>query len=752
VRRWLPRLALLLAGVLAIALGGVWYLIATLDLVALEAQAALAVRERTGHDLRLEGLRVQLFPLPSLAVEGLALGPAPGFGPEPLVAVERARARVRLLPLLRGELALGELRLEGARLRMCRNTQGRGSWETLREHLAASAGEGRVEGMPRLQRLLVKDAVVLLEDQASGRRLELLSETLSVEPPDGSGPSELLLLGSLRSTEPAVELELALQARGALDEGALSVDALRVEGTLRGEAVPGGERAFELSAPFTMHLDSGRVELPALAVDSAGLRLQGSAIPEPDGRVEGRLAAESADLRGLLRSLGREPAFEDPTAFSRGRVEGGFAWDGEALRLQGLRLQVDETSVSGAAVLSRLEPPVLWLDLHADRLDLDRYATAGEGGGTPRLPASLRGGWIEGRVAVDRLEAGGLALEDLELPFQLEGAGRLGVEGASASLLGGRLALDLDASLGAEPRFHAQGSLEGLDLAQLAAVSGEEGRISGRLGLELNLWASGAEREALLASLHGRLCLEARDGELPLSSREGGLQREGRFASHARLAEERAALIRERAAARIKERLGVERPSRLHYRHIGGCFGVQQGVASSIDLLIDADELRLDGAGEIDLPGEAVDIGCRITMGDLPPMDLLVKGSMDDPQITLDRPEALELARHRVEQQRAALRGQVEEQRAVLQERRAELRDELREKASPGVEKLLDQREQALERRDELRDKVQEARQGLRGKWKQARGGSLEEGESEELSPREGAEAPPSPDPEEQED
>ncbi len=81
MRRWLPRLALLLAGVLAIALGGVWYLIATLDLVALEAQAALAVRERTGHDLRLEGLRVQLFPLPSLAVEGLALGPAPGFGP-----------------------------------------------------------------------------------------------------------------------------------------------------------------------------------------------------------------------------------------------------------------------------------------------------------------------------------------------------------------------------------------------------------------------------------------------------------------------------------------------------------------------------------------------------------------------------------------------------------------------------------------------------------------------------------------------
>ena len=83
MRRWIARLLALLVGVLLLAFGLVVYLASSLDLVALEAQLDLAARERTGHDLDIEGLDVDLLPLPALTVEGLQLGAAPGFGPVP---------------------------------------------------------------------------------------------------------------------------------------------------------------------------------------------------------------------------------------------------------------------------------------------------------------------------------------------------------------------------------------------------------------------------------------------------------------------------------------------------------------------------------------------------------------------------------------------------------------------------------------------------------------------------------------------
>ena len=70
MRRWVPRLLALAAGVLLLAGACVAYLAANLDLTALEAQLDLAVRERTGHDLDLEALEVDLLPLPALTLQG----------------------------------------------------------------------------------------------------------------------------------------------------------------------------------------------------------------------------------------------------------------------------------------------------------------------------------------------------------------------------------------------------------------------------------------------------------------------------------------------------------------------------------------------------------------------------------------------------------------------------------------------------------------------------------------------------------
>ncbi len=729
MRHWLPRVALLLVGVALIAIGGLWYLASTIDLVALEAQLALAARERTGHDLKLEGIGLQPFPLPGLTLTGVELSAAPGFGPEPMLRVEQARARLRLRPLLRGELALGVVELQGVHVAFERTTSGRGSWETMVERLRSSRGDGPPASLPSVGVLRIRGAQLQLDDRVTDSSTSVRIQQLSVAPLSGPGTKELALKASLSRDTPAVEADVSLTASVALDDGRVDPAWLASVIQLRGEAVPSGSLDLRLASTLGFDPELGVLDLRGLELEAAGLHLSGSArYAEGEGgpTLDGRLELEAPELRGTLAALGRAPALTDPGALARGSASFGYAWDGATLRLEDIDARLDDTRARGALSLASLEPLALWFDLGLDQIDLDRYAGPDDdGSGSPLSPA-LRSAWVDGRLAVGTLRSGGLELSELELGLALQ-RGALVIDDAEALALGGSLRGAARADLVASPpRFDIQAEVQDLDLPGLVRASGSERDISGRLDLKLDLLASGAAREALLSSLDGRLCVAARDGAMPLARRQGASDvRQGERAWRARLAQERFELLRARLVEKASAKLEAQRPDRLDFRHMGACFDIDQGLARSDDVLVDAERLRLEGVGELDLPGAAIDMSCSLTLEGLPAMALRVQGSLDDPIVELDKPGAMDVVRHRMQQKRGALQAQAEQQREQLrdevQERRQELRDDLREKSGEGVERLLDQREQALERRDEIRQQVQEARQGLRDQLRGSR-------------------------------
>ena len=697
MRRWFPRIALLLVGLAAIALAGLGYLVSNLDLVALEAQLALAVRERTGHDLRVEDVGLRLLPQPGLELSGLELSAAPGFGPAPLARVEHARARLRLRPLLvRGELELGTVVLEGLALELERSASGRGSWETLVEHLHALPNAPGAATLPPIARISLVDARLSFEDRASGRAVDLDALQLRLGP---LGTAELPLLeiaGRLRSRDPALDSDFVLVT--PIDTGH--------EGS-------------------SLALEDLHLELLGQALD-ASVRV---APGEEGTTVEGWLRVPSLDLRALAAGLGRSIAPGAPSALARGSLATHYRWDGSALRLDELRWVVDESTVTGAAILAGLEPPAVWADLSVDRLDLDCYAPFfGARGAAPRvpaLPAGLRYANVEGRLRVGQLSSGGLDLQQVSLPVSLVG-NTLEVSDASAGLLGGEVQVSARAHLdGVVPAYGLQARVWSLDLARLLAATGSSREMTGSLGLELDLAAAGAHREALLEALVGQLCVELSDGEMPLADRPlPAREREGDRHWQLRRVERQLGLIQQQLVAHAQEKLDARRPERLVYSRIGACFLVDDSVARSDDVRVVAEGMDLAGAGVLDLAEPSVEMALVLSLEGLPPMDLRISGPLDDPQVDLDKPGAMDVARHRVGL------------------RRDELRDGLRERKGEGVDRLVDHREQVLERREELRDQAQEARQGLRDQirgtrqaLRDGRRGDAEGDASEEPSP-----------------
>ncbi len=96
------------------------------------------VEEKTGRELTLSGdLKLSVFPWIALESGPAALGDAPGFGPEPFVSIRQARVGVRLLPLLSGKVEVGNVRLDGARIRLITDEKGRENWADLGKSEAA---------------------------------------------------------------------------------------------------------------------------------------------------------------------------------------------------------------------------------------------------------------------------------------------------------------------------------------------------------------------------------------------------------------------------------------------------------------------------------------------------------------------------------------------------------------------------------------------------------------------------------------
>src|SRR5678816_1889363 len=127
------------------------------------------VKEKTGRELTLSGdLKLSVFPWIALETGPASLGDAQGFGPEPFVSIKEAHVGVRLLPLLRGKVEVGSVRLDGARIRLITDESGRDNWADLGKSetppTTPQPETGATE-IPTIAGLEISDAAVVMENR-----------------------------------------------------------------------------------------------------------------------------------------------------------------------------------------------------------------------------------------------------------------------------------------------------------------------------------------------------------------------------------------------------------------------------------------------------------------------------------------------------------------------------------------------------------------------------------------------------------
>jgi len=709
----MAKLLKLIGALVAVLAGLVLIAVIVLPLVIdpndYKEEIAAEVARQTGRTLSIEGdLSLAVFPWLGLDIGPTQLSNAAGFEDPYMARMETVQVRVKLLPLLRKQLEVDTVRLNGLVLNLARDKDGRTNWADLADKSAvestgkadtdAAAGDRGGAGLAGLAigGIEVSGARLTWDDRAAATRYEItdLAFTTGAIEPEETFDLDLRFRAS--AAQPAIEGQFHLKGSVLLAAGlrAVEVTAASVDVEASGSGVPGEQVSLSLASDVFVDLDAETLSLPNMVLETLGLNISGTVagtgIMADDPQLSGVLAVAQFSPRAVIEKLGLAPVVtRDPQVLAQAEVSLDWTASPQHFAASKLNLTLDDTRIDGSARVDSFAQPAIGFALKVDRIDLDRYlppeaaeestdqSAAGVASGsasdsTEQLPLeTLRSLNLNGKLDVGRLTA--FKLQSSNLVIQIKAKdGLLRLNPLGASLYAGQYNGDitLDARK-ATPRISINEKVSGVQAGPLLQDLTGEARVEGTADVSAKLDGSGSTADAIKKTLNGTTAFSFTEGSVK------GVNI--------------AALIR-KAQAKLKGQPAPQeqQPNQTDFSTMQGTATVSNGVVRNDDLLVQSPLLRITGKGQVSLPAETIDytLTTRLT-GSLDGKDgksleelrdvsipVRVGGTFSKPTYVPDLGAALSDAA------KARLEEKVEEQKQKLQEK---LGDELQDKLLKGL-------------------------------------------------------------------
>ena len=620
-----------------------------------------AVKKNTGRDLVIEDeLKLTVFPWLGINAGGVELGNAPGFDERLFARTEKVRVRVKLLPLLGGNVVMDTVTIHGLELNLARKADGSTNWDDLAATGETTATESDDDAPAAVAfavgGLDVRDAALSWRDDQVGQAFQISNLSVETGALAGGEPVDLSLSFNLDGGPPEIKGRLALSGTLETDTQAGTYDAsgLELEVDLQGPGLPGGATKLAFGASVSADMQAHTAAVRELVLTALGLELTGAlnlTQLDTDPAIQGELNVAKFNLREMLETLGGT-AIEtaDPSALTAVSFRTGLSGSLSNIKLQDVTLELDDTKLTGQASYGA----GIGFDLQGDAIDADRYlppetsgqaATPGAATASADLPVeTLRALNIDGRFQLGKLKVFNLQLSEIALTL-LAKDGNIRLSPVSAKLYEGSYAGDigLDAS-GNNPKLTVNERLSDVQAGPLLSdLTGDE-RLTGTGNIEAKLTARGANPEAMKKTLNGTAAFSFTDGAI--------------------IGVNIAEMIRDAKATVLGGSAGPKGPQKTDFAELGGTAKVKDGLVRNDDFSAKSPLLRIEGKGTANLPTEALDYKVKTTivattqgqggaeLVDLTgvPIPVRVTGTFKEPSYGLDMNEfAALLAKSKVE-------------------------------------------------------------------------------------------------------
>lgn len=564
---------------------------------------------------------------------------------EPLADLQMLGLSVRVLPLLRREVQMSDVRVEGLNLRLNRDKNGHGNWEDIGKAPVAPGATppATTPGQPAseptvavekpaqpirldIDSLTVKNARVEYTDELSGKQFSAESIQLSTGPVHDSTNIPIKASAFLGTNQPVLrvrtELNGELRFERALQR--YKFEDMKLSGEVAGDPLQGKTMTFSAQGQILLDKAANVAEWTGIKISANQLRALGELKAndlDKTPQITGGISIAQFDLAKFVDSIGQKLPAMAEGSLSKVELVSRIAATPTSVAFDNINLKLDDSSFSGRIAVEDFAKQSLRATLKADTFNVDRYlppksekansatqtrqaevasteANAIAGAGSTPLPDKpSKTAWSTERLLpVERLAKldvdadltfGQLTLD--KLPIQnaaLKATGQGGL--LTLGNLSGELyngGFEAKGTLDVRPSapvLNLQTKINRVPAEKILESQGKKPPVTGLVTLTSNLTGSGNSQQALIDSLNGNASFVINNGVLLNANLEQQL-------------------CKGIATLNRKSLSGEPRGKDTPFQELKGNLTFRNGIASNPDLKVRIPGMTVNGDGDIDL-------------------------------------------------------------------------------------------------------------------------------------------------------
>lgn len=602
-------------------------------------------RDKANLELALNGdIGWSLFPWLGLELHQTTLASA-ATPDKPFADLQMIGLSVRVLPLLRKEVQMSDIRIEGLNLSLSRDEKGRGNWEDIGRPAQASATTGKpVETQPAPQptepaeekpaqpikldidSLTVNNARIDYQDAKTGQQFSAEGIELTTGAIREGSSIPLKLSAFFGTNQPVIRARTELQGDLRFDRALkrYQLENAKLSGEVSGEPLQGKTLTFGAQGELLADLAAQIAEWNSLKLSANQLLGLGELKVrdlDKEPKLTGGLSIAQFNLREFLEGIGQTlPPMADGNALGKAELVARLNGTPTSLALEELNLKLDDSSFTGRIAIADFAKQALRIQLKGDRLDLDRYlppkskeaegtsaarktevketvASAGQSGTTPLPKAPTQQAWseepvlpleqlrkldIEATLSLAQLTLNKLPIENATLKTKGKG-GLLNLEDMRGNLYNGTFEAKGQLDVRQQvPQLSVQKRVARIPVEKLIQAQGEKPPVKGLLDMTADIKTSGNSQKAWVDALNGNANFVLNDGVLV----DANLEQQ---------------LCQGIATLNRKSLSGEPRGKDTPFEELKGNLVFRNGVANNPDLKARIPGLTVNGNGDVDL-------------------------------------------------------------------------------------------------------------------------------------------------------
>ena len=561
---------------------------------------------------------------------------------KPFADLQMLGLSVRVLPLLRKEVQMSDVRVEGLNLMLTRDANGHGNWEDIGKVPAAAsteattpAGEPAPPAKPErpaqpvkldIDSLTVNNARIEYNDIPKARQFTAESIQISTGAVHEATDIPIKLTAFLSTNQPVIRTKTELSGQLRFDRvlKRYQFEDMRLSGEAAGDPLQGKTLTFAAQGNLLVDQAANVAEWNGMKVSANQLRALGELhVRDLDKtpQLSGGLSIAQINLRDFLENIGQPAPPLGEGSLNKFEMVTRVAANPTSVTFDDLTLKLDDSTITGRIAVEDIAKQSLRLQLKADTFNADRYRPAqseerksagaarkaevegGEaqalaGAGTTPLPDQpTKGAWSDAKLLpLERMRTLDV---DADLSFGQLTVQKLLIQNAAlkTSALEGVVKLDSLRGDLYNGNFEVKGNLDVRPDVPLASVQtriakvpverfiqaqGETPPLRGLLTLNSDLTGKGNSEKALIDSLNGTASFALNNGVLVNANLEQQL-------------------CRGIATLNRKSLSGEPRGKDTPFQQLNGNLVFRNGVASNPDLKVRTPGLTVNGEGDIDL-------------------------------------------------------------------------------------------------------------------------------------------------------